>query len=71
MEISTINIIGVIIMIVSVCLFRWGLEYKGVSGAGQYINNVKIVGGAVLLFILGFALSLSSKSACEVFGVLC
>lgn len=69
--ISLVNIIGVLLLVLSVYLFRLGLKHEGVSGSGQYINNIKIIGGSILLCILGAGLSFSSKSMCEIFGVLC
>lgn len=69
--ISLVNILGVVLIFISVYLFKIGIEYKDDPGPGRYLTNISIIGGSVLLFILAIGFTFSSKSMCEIFGVLC
>ena len=63
------KISGVLLIFIGIYLLKIGLKYE--DGDSGHLMNIKLIGIAVLLFIGGVALCFTSKSLCEIFGILC
>ncbi|HMS70448.1 MAG TPA: hypothetical protein PKD18_20015 [Saprospiraceae bacterium] len=63
------KVFGLLLIAFGAYLFKIGLKYED-SDSG-HLMNIKLIGSAILLFIGGIALLLTSKSLCEIFGIFC
>lgn len=64
------KVAGILLIGISLWLFRMGIRFND-SGHGARLTNVRLIGGAILLFIGGITLCFTTKTLCEIFGVLC
>lgn len=63
------KILGILFFVLAMYLFKLGLKID--DSIGRHIMNVRLIGSAVLIFLLGLAFLLTTKSLCEVFGIFC
>lgn len=64
-----IRLFGIILIIVGIYFFKTGLKYN--DKLGYNLMNIKIVGVSILLFIGGLTLLFTSKSLCDILGIIC
>ncbi len=63
------KILGMLLFAVAVYLFQLGLKIED-SKLG-HLNNIRLIGSAVLVFMFAVAFLATTKSLCEIFGIFC
>lgn len=64
------NVLGMVLLGLSVWLFRAGIRYRDDSESG-FVTNIQLIGSSLLLLIIAIGFLTSTKTICEILGVLC
>ncbi len=63
------KIVGLLMLFLGVYLFSLGLRID--DSECYHLLNVRLIGTAILLLMLGFVFLISDKTFCEIYGVFC
>ena len=63
------KILGMLLFAVAIYLFQRGLTID--DSQRGHLNNVRLIGSAVLVFMFAVAFLSTTKSLCEIFGIFC
>lgn len=63
------KILGMLLFAVAVYLFQRGLTID--DSQRGHLRNIRLIGAAVLVFMLAVSSLSTTKSLCEVFGIFC
>ena len=64
------KILGLLLLFLSYKSLIYGFRFKD-GGYGAKLTNVRAIGVSLLLLVLAIASLFTSKSFCQIFGVLC